>query len=85
MLKDGTKAMLINLDQSKAFNRVDYRFLASVLETAGFKLEFCRWISMMLHKRKAFGGVRDRALGPAWLSPVSPSLCPCFGAPALKA
>ena len=40
-LKDGTKAALI-----KAFDRVDHRFLASVLETAGFQLEFRRWISM---------------------------------------
>ena len=35
--KDGTKAALINLDQSKAFDRVDHRYLAPVLETAGFK------------------------------------------------
>ena len=66
-LKDSTEAALINLDQPKAFDRVDYQFLASVLETTGFKPEFRRWISMMYHnpqavvhvKRKAFGGVRD--------------------------
>ena len=52
-LKGGTKAALINLDQSKAFDRVDHRFLASVLETAGFKLEFCRCISMMYHNPQA--------------------------------
>ena len=33
----------------------------------------------------AFGDVRDRAVGPAVLPPVSPSLCPSFGAPAPKA
>ena len=48
-IKDDTEAELISLDQSKAFDRVDHRFLASVLETAGFKLEFRRWISMMYH------------------------------------
>ena len=31
MIKDSIEAALINLDQSKAFNRVDHRFLASVL------------------------------------------------------
>ena len=36
-LEDDTKAALINLDQSKAFDRLDHRFLASVSETAGFK------------------------------------------------
>ena len=39
-IKDDTKPVLINLDQSKAFDRVDHRFLAAVLETAGFKSEF---------------------------------------------
>ena len=37
-IEDGTEAVLSNLDQSKAFDWVDHRFLASVLETAGFKL-----------------------------------------------
>ena len=48
-IKDDTKAALISLDQSKAFDRVDHRFLVTVLETAGFKPEFRRWISMMYH------------------------------------
>ncbi len=89
-IEDGTKAALISLDQSKAFDRVDHRFLATVLETAGFKPEFRRWISMMYHnpsgsgagERKAFDGVRGRAVGPAGLPVVSSSLCPSFGAPA---
>ena len=42
-LEDSTEDTLINLDQSKAFDRVDHRFL----ETAGFQPEFCRWIRIM--------------------------------------
>ena len=52
-LEDGTKAVLINLDQSKSFDRVDHRLLATVLETTGFQLEFCKWISMMYHNPQA--------------------------------
>ena len=48
-LKDDTEAALINLDQSKAFDRVDYRFLTTVLETAGFQPEFRKWNSMLYH------------------------------------
>ena len=56
-IKDDTESALISLDQSKAFDRVDHRFLASVLETAGFKPEFRRWISMMYHNPQARGAV----------------------------
>ena len=48
-LEDGTEATLFNLDQSKAFDRVDFRFLATVLETTGFQPEFLKWINMMYH------------------------------------
>ena len=64
-LDDGTEAVLINLDQSKAFDRVEHRFLSSILETAGFKPEFYRWISMMYHNPQAVAqanGRRSRAI-----------------------
>ena len=38
-LEDNTEATLIN--QVKAFNRVDHRFLATILETAWFEPKFC--------------------------------------------
>ena len=59
-IEDGTKAALISLDQSKAFDRVDHRFLATVLETVGFKPEFRRWISMMYHNPQAVVQVNGR-------------------------
>ena len=61
-IEDDTEAALISLDQSKAFDRVDHRFLASVLETAGFKPEFRRWISMMYHNPQAVVQVNGRRL-----------------------
>ena len=59
-IEDDTEAALISLDQSKAFDRVDHRFLASVLETAGFEPEFRRWISMMYHNPQAVVQVNGR-------------------------
>ena len=56
----GTEAALISLDQSKAFDRVDHRFLATVLETAGFQPEFRRWICMMYHNPRAVVQVNGR-------------------------
>ena len=48
-LTDGTEAALLNLYQSKALDRVDHRFFATVLETVKFQPEFCKWISVMYH------------------------------------
>ena len=40
-------AALINLDQSKAFDRVDHAFLEAVLSAAGFGLHFRAWIRLL--------------------------------------
>ena len=53
VLGDGGEAALISSDQSKAFDKVDHWFLASVLETAGFQHEFRRLICMMYHNPQA--------------------------------
>ena len=88
-MKDDTEAALINLDQSKAFDRVDHRFLAAVLETTEFKPEFRRWISMLYHNPQAVMQVNGRCSRTFAIErsvrqgyPLIPStLCPCFGAP----
>ena len=79
--EDGILAALISLDQSKAFDRVDHRFLASVLETARFQPEFRRWISMMYHNPQAVvqvNGKHSRAfaieLSAREVCPLSPLL-----------
>ena len=46
-IEDDTRAALNNLDQSKAFDRVNHRFLAAVLETVGFEPELHRWINIL--------------------------------------
>ncbi|CAE1328699.1 unnamed protein product [Acanthosepion pharaonis] len=42
-----SEAALINLDQSKAFDRVDHRFLEAVLSAAGFGADFRSWIRLL--------------------------------------
>ena len=59
-IEDGPEAALVRLDQSKAFDRVDHRYLASVLETAGFQPEFRSWISMMYYNPRAVVPVNGR-------------------------
>ena len=54
-IEDGTEAALISLDKSKAFDRVEHRFLATVLETTGFEPEFRKWIFMMYHNPQVNG------------------------------
>ena len=80
-IEDGTEAVLIHLDQSKAFDWVNHRYLVSVLETAGFQLEFCRWFSMMYHNSQTVvqvNGRRSRAFAierSVWQGcPLSPLL-----------
>ena len=96
-IENGTEAALISLDQFKAFDRVDHRFMVTVLETAGFEPEFRRWISMIYHNPQAVVQVNGRRSGAfatersVWQGcPLSPLLyvwSPCllfssFGAPA---
>ena len=59
-IEDGTEAALISLDQFNAFDRVDHRFLASVLETTGFQPEFRRWFGMMYNNPQAVVQVNGR-------------------------
>ena len=61
-LEDNTKAILINSDQAKSFDRMDHWFLVTVLETARFKLEFHKWISMMYQNLQAVVQVNGKYL-----------------------
>ena len=49
------EAALINLDRSKAFDRVDHQFMAAILETARFDPEFRKWISILYHNPQVNG------------------------------
>ena len=61
-IEDDNHAVLMNLDQSKAFDRVDHGFLVAVLETAKFKPEFRRWISILYHNPTEVVEVNKRCL-----------------------
>lgn len=38
---------MVNLDQLKAFDRVNHRFLKATLEAAGFGKDFHTWIELL--------------------------------------
>ena len=61
-IKDDTKAVLINLDQSKAFDRVDHQFLVTFLETVEFEPEFRRWASILNNNSMAVVQVNGKRL-----------------------
>ena len=62
-IEDDTDDALISLDQSKAFDKVDHRFLAVVLETAGFEREFRKWINTLYHNPQAVVQVNGKLSG----------------------
>ena len=85
-LKNETKAMLINLDQSRELPLGG----PSVLETAGFKPEFRKWICMLYHIPLAVVQVNgkrsepfaiNRSVSPTEFPLVSSCLCPHFWSP----
>ena len=57
--KVDSNAALINLNQSKAFDRVNNGFLESDLSAAGFGLHFRSWIYLLF----ASSGVMDKVIG----------------------
>ena len=89
-LEDGTEAVLNDLDQSKAFDRVNHRFFATALETARFQPEFHKWISMVYHNPQAevrVNGKRSEAFAiersvrqgwPCLLFSMSSLWCPYY-------
>ena len=40
-------AILVSLDQQKAFDRVNHAFLLQLLEVYGFGPDFCRWLTTL--------------------------------------
>ena len=52
-IEDDNRAVLINLYQSKSFDRVNYSFLEVLLATPEFEPEFNRWISILFHNPTA--------------------------------
>lgn len=73
-IEDNTEAMLINLAQSKTFDRVDYRFLACF--STGFKPDFCKWIFILYHMSTAVVQVSGKHLKSYIISWSVDQSCP---------
>ena len=48
--KTNEPAILVTLDQEKAFDRVDHNFLMRVLSKFGFGPSFCRWVEIFYNR-----------------------------------
>ena len=62
-IDEDDEAALISLDQSKAFDRVNHRFLFRVLGAAGFQPDLCKWIGLLYERPKTvvqINGKRSR-------------------------
>ena len=55
-------AILVSLDQEKAFDRVDRSFLKDLLVCFGFGPDFCRWVSVF------YNGAYTRLILNGWLT-----------------
>ena len=55
-------AILVSLDQEKAFDRVNRSFLLDLLVVVGFGLDFCRWIATL------YNGAYMRIILNNWLT-----------------
>ena len=75
-VEDDQNAALVSLDQSKAFDRVDHRYLFKVLDAAGFHPGFCSWIRLFYQSPNTVVQVNGKRSAPF---PVSRSVrqgCP---------
>ena len=59
-------AILLSLDQEKAFDRVDRSFLLELLPSLGFGPSFCRWVTTL------YSGANMRIILNDWLTPQIP-------------
>lgn len=78
----GKGVALLNLSQSKAFDRVDHTYLMAVLQASDLGLNFCRWITALygdiesVVKVNCFFSHPFRiALGPSRLPALSTLVC----------
>ena len=81
-------AILVSLDQEKAFDRVDRTFLLQLLEVYGFGPDFCRWLTTLYDDAFMQIIINDRLSSKVCLQrgvrqgdPLSPLLyviCSCF-------
>ena len=60
--RNNTNMILVGLDQEKAFDRVDRRFLKKILDRMNFGPSFKRWIEML------YAGAKCQIINNGWLS-----------------
>ena len=65
--KTNEPGILVNLDQEKAFDRVDHEFLMRTLRKFGFGPSFCSWVSLFYNNVFSRIIVNDKLSAPVFL------------------
>ena len=65
--KTDEPAILVSLDQEKAFDRVNHEFMMRVLQKFGFGPSFCGWVNL-LYSKASFRIIVNGFLSPPLFS-----------------
>ena len=76
--KTNEPAILVSLDQEKAFDRVDHEFMLRVLRKFGFGPSFCHWVEIFYAKAFSRIFIHGQLSRPVFLQRGVTQGCPLF-------
>ncbi|CAM2111071.1 unnamed protein product [Caretta caretta] len=77
--RDGLSFALLSLDQEKAFDRVDYRYLLSTLQAFGFRSQFVGFLRVLYTSAECLGKLNGTLTEPVSFRQGVRQGCPLLG------